>query len=267
MIDSFLARVALGAGLVAAGFIGGIALASPAWAASAVPTTGCYAGPEGNDQFAFGKNACAAPTGSGGGERWDTRGFIGISVPLGEDFNPHLAVGLRHTNVNGSNVVYGGEINASISLITGLEDAQFRLLAIAGKADALGIGLLGNAGIGWDTRANSVLLNAGLQVPYARFFVDYTIDDSSLRAFFEANSYGKIEAVQSTVSCGPGTVVADGAEILQKWANAVTPMSVTGDIFNGFFDFFGTGTFSGTPSAAFVDGKTCYTQGKPRAVI
>lgn len=263
MFDSFLARAALGAGLIASGLVGGLALAVPTQAAP-LPT-GCYAGAEGNGSFRFSGNACSAPTSSGGGDRWDTTGFVGISVPIGEDFNPHLAVGVRHTNVNAGNAVYGGEINASISLIKGLEDAQFRLLAIAGNADALGIGLLGNAGIGWDTRANSVLLNAGLQVPYARFFIDYTIDDSSLRAFFEANSYGKIETVQSIVSCGAGTVLADGAEILQKWAKAKSGTNVSGNIFNGSFDFLGfPDTFSGAPSEAFVDGKTCYQQGTPQ---
>ena len=266
MFDSFVARAALGVGLLAAGLVGGAALTVPAQA-GALPT-GCYAGAEGNASFQFSGNACSAPTSSGGGDRWDTTGFIGISIPIGEDFNPHLAAGLRHTNVNASNFVYGGEINASISLIKGLEDAQIRVLAIVGNADALGIGLLGNAGIGWDTRANSVLLNAGLQVPYARFFIDYTIDDSALRAFFEANSYGKIETVQSKVSCGAGTVLADGAEILQKWATAKSATNVSGDIFNGSFDFFGfPDRFSGAPSEAFVDGSTCYKQATPLPVI
>lgn len=262
MFDSVVMRGVLGAGLVVLGLGGGLAATSPTWAAPY--STGCYAGAEGNGYFAASKNTCAAPTASGGGDRWDTTGFVGLSVPIGEDFNPHLAVGIRHTNVNSSNFVYGAEINASVSLITGLEDAQFRLLAIAGKADALSIGLLGNAGIGWDTKANSLLLNAGVQVPYARFFIDYTIEDSALRAFIEANSYGKIEAVQGAVACGPGTVLADGAEILKKWANSIVPTTATGDIFNGFYDYFGTGVFSGTPSTAFVDGKTCYGQAKPQ---
>lgn len=260
MFESFGARAAFGVAVVAFGTVfGGVPLVTPVHAA-----TGCYSGPEGNFGFDISGNACAAPTGaSGGSDRWDTTGFVGISFSIGDGFNPHLAVGLRHTNVNASNFVYGGEINASISLTKGMDDAQIRLLAIAGNANALGVGLLGNAGIGWDTQANSLLLNAGLQVPYARFFIDYTIEDKALRAFLEANSYGKIDAVQSTLTCGPGTILADGAEILENWADALGGTGVTGDIFDGSFTYFFPNVFLGTPSSAFVNGQTCYTPGNP----
>jgi hypothetical protein len=224
--------------------------------------SGCYAGIEGNSLFAQGENACFAPTGSAGSDRWDTTGFVGISFSIGDGFNPHLAVGLRHTNVNANNFVYGGEINASISLTKGLEDTQVRLLGIAGNAGTLGVGLLGNAGIGWDFGANSLLLNAGLQVPYARFFIDYTVDDRSLRAFLEANSYGKIETVQNTLTCGNGTVLANGAQMLQQWAGVLHGTNVSGDIFDGSFDgFAGPETFTGTPSNAFVNGQSCFELG------
>jgi hypothetical protein len=135
------------------------------------------------------------------------------------------------------------------------------VLGIAGSANTLGVRLLGNAGIGWDLAANSLLLNAGLQVPYARFFIDYTIDSNSLRAFLEANSYGKIDAVQRTLTCGAGTVQADGAEILQQWAGAISGTDVEGDIFGGSFDWFGPEDFTGVPSDAFVGGQTCYQLG------
>ncbi|MHA6691630.1 hypothetical protein [Devosia sp. A449] len=262
MLDSFLPRAALGAGLLALGMVGGLALTSPAWAAPAV--SGCYAGSEGNSGFAYGGNACSAPTGSAGSDRWDTTGFIGLSFSIGDGFNPHLAVGLRHTNVNPSNFVYGGEINASVSLIKGLEDMQVRLLGIAGDAGTLGVGLLGNAGIGWDFGANSLLLNAGLQVPYARFFIDYTVDDSALRAFLEANSYGRIETVQNTLTCGSGTVLANGAEMLQQWASVLPSTGVSGDIFAGSILFPGafTEAFAGAPSTAFVNGQSCFEVGQ-----
>ena len=250
----------------ASGFALSLALAlllsSPAQA-QGLPTTGCYAAidgeiySEGNIYFALGNNSCAAPNGSNGGtDRWDTTAFVGLSVPLGEAFNPHLSAGIRRTNVTAGNFVYGGEINASVSLIKGLEDAQIRMLGIAGGATTLGVGLLGNAGIGWDIGAASLLLNAGVQVPYARLFIDFAVDDSSLRAFLELNSYGRIGAI-----CGAGTVLADGAEILQQWADVMGATDVEGDIFNGAFDWYGPELFSGSPSDAFVGGKTCYELG------
>ena len=75
------------------------------------------------------------------------------------------------------------QANVSISLVKGLKDTQLRLLAIAGSADFANTDLLANAGLGWDVGKNSLLLNAGLQVPYARAFLDYTISDASFRAF------------------------------------------------------------------------------------
>lgn len=236
-------------------------LLSSSGQAQGLPISGCYAPvdgeiySEGNIYFALGNNTCAAPSGSGS-DRWDTSAFIGLSVPIGESFNPHLAVGIRHTNIGANNFVYGGEINASVSLVKGLEDAQIRLLGIAGGADILGVGLLGNAGIGWDIGAESVLLNAGLQVPYARMFVDYAIDGNSLRAFLEANSYGQIGTI-----CGEGAVLADGAGILQQWAEVMGATDVEGDIFNGSFNWYGPDFFSGSPSDAFVGGQTCYAVG------
>jgi opacity protein-like surface antigen len=268
MFYSFLPHAMRGAGAVALCLtLGGLALPLPAQALP-LPTTGCYDPldgeiyPEGNVYFALGHNSCVAPTAPASvGDRWDTMGFVGLSFSTGEGFTPHLAAGIRHTNVNAAHFVYGGEINASVSLVKGFEDAQVRLLGIAGKADALGVGLLGNAGIGWDLGANSLLLNAGLQVPYARFFIDYTIDDNSLRAFLEANSYGKIDAIQRTATCGAGTVLADGAEILQQWGTSIGATSIAGDIFDGSFDWFGLEEFSGVPSDAFVGGQTCYQMG------
>jgi hypothetical protein len=262
-----LPRALAGVALIAfAAPLGGFALSIPAQAMP-LPPSGCYASGnvdgEGNKLFHDSGHACFAPTSTAGSDRWDTTGYAGISFSIGEDFNPHFSVGLRHTNVNAGNFVYGGEVNASVSLIKGLEDAQIRLLGIAGNANTLGVGLLGNAGIGWDLGANSLLLNAGLQVPYARLFVDYTIDDNSLRAFFEANSYGRIEAVQNSLTCGAGTIIANGAEILRQYADLSGGTDVSGDIFDGFFNFEPSWPqyFTGTPSAAFVDGQTCFKLG------
>ena len=241
----------------------GVLLHSSPAAAQGLPTTGCYAAidgeiySEGNIYFALGNNSCAAPNGSDGGtDRWDTTAFVGLSFPIGESFNPHLSAGIRHTNVGASNFVYGGEISASISLIKGLQDARVRLIGLAGNANALGVGLLGNAGIGWDVGAESLLMTAGLQAPHARLLLDFAIDDISLRAFLEANSYGKIGAI-----CGAGTVLADGAGILQLWADVMGATDVEGDIFSGSFDWYGPELFSGTPSSAFSGGETCYKVG------
>ena len=159
-----------------------LALTAPA---QADPTNTCfatYSGPAATVFLGAG-NVCAAPTLSGGDSRWDTRGYVGLSFSIGDGFNPHLDVGVRETNVSPTNLVYGGEANVSISLVKGLKDTQLRLLAIAGSADFANTDLLANAGLGWDVGKNSLLLNAGLQVPYARAFLDYTISDASFRAF------------------------------------------------------------------------------------
>ena len=146
-----------------------LALTAPA---QADPTNTCfatYSGPAATVFLGAG-NVCAAPTLSGGDSRWDTRGYVGLSFSIGDGFNPHLDVGVRETNVSPTNLVYGGEANVSISLVKGLKDFA--------NTD-----LLANAGLGWDVGKNSLLLNAGLQVPYARAFLDYTISDASFRAF------------------------------------------------------------------------------------
>jgi hypothetical protein len=190
-----------------------------------------------------------------------------VSFSIGDGFNPHLDAGVRATNVNPSNFVSGGELNVSISLLKGIRDTQLRLLGIAGSADVGGTDLLGNAGIGWDVGKNSLLLNAGLQVPYARGFLDYTISDQSLRAFLEANSYGKIQAVQDTVTCGTGTVLETPSQVANDWVQKFydTNYSVAGDIFTGIIEMNGTPTDSfvgGSPSSAFVNGKTCFSVGQ-----
>lgn len=263
MSCSFRRRGVLAEGVVALLLaLGPLLLSSPAQA-QGLPTTGCYAPiqgeiyAEGNIYFALGNNSCVTPNGSGGGtDRWDTTAFIGLSFPIGESFNPHLSAGVRHTNVGADSFVYGGEVNASVSLIKGLRDARVRLIGIGGNASALGVGLLGNAGIGWDVGAESLLMTAGLQVPHARLFIDYVVDDNSLRAFLEANSYGKIGTI-----CGAGTVLADGAGILQQWGDVMGATDVEGDIFSGSFDWNGPEVFSGAPSAAFAGGQTCYKVG------
>ena len=236
-----------------------------------IPHTNCYSGAEGNTYFAIGGNTCSAPTSTttttttGSSNRWDTTGFVGLSFSIGDgSFTPHIDLGVRETNVDTSGFVSGGEANLSVSL-KDWNDTQFRVLGLVGEN-----WLLGNAGIGWDIGKHSFILNGGAQAPYVRAFVDYAVDAKTWRAFLELNSLGQIQAaqeltvMQTTVSCGAGTVLANPTQILGDWASLMGGTSVVGDIFAGSFNssFFGTQTFAGSQSTTtFLNGQTCYTQG------
>ena len=256
---------ALGAPLLMLAFVVliGLVAAPTAVRAQSLESTGCYADTPpllntGYFDFASGGNSCSAPTLGGGSDRWDTTAYIGLSFSIGGDgVKPHFDAGVRETNVNANNQVYGGEANFSLSLVDWLNDAQLRLLALGGTTT-----VLGNAGVGWDFGKHSFLLNAGAQVPHVRGFVDFTVDDKTMRAFLEINSYGQIEAVQHTLTCGAGTVIENASQILNDWGNLIGASNITGDIFSGSLYTYGsTGTFGGTPSPNFSNGLTCFTLG------
>jgi len=253
----FLAKRALVAAVFATSLGGAYFVAPLTGPAMAVDDT-CYDTVSSSGANASYYGICSAPTGTGASDnRWDTTGFVGLSVPIDGGFHPHLDVGIRETNVNSDNFVWGLEQNVSISLLTGLRDTQVRFLGVAGTADLGGTDLLGNAGVGWDIGKQQMLLNAGVQVPYARAFLDYTISDRALRAFLEVNSYGKIQQVQNTLSCGAGTVLENGTQINQQLASSAPFLgTASGDIFTGTL---GADTYNGTPSTTnFVNNQTCF---------
>jgi hypothetical protein len=257
--------------------LGGALVSIPAQASAAGFDSSCYASAPigfGASYFEDSGNDCAAPTttttatSSGSTNRWDTTGYVGISFSIGDgSFTPHLNLGLRETNVNNAGFVFGGEANMSLSLAHWLDDTQFRLLGLVGNS-----WVQGNGGIGWDVGKHAFILNAGVQAPYTRVFIDYALEAKTLRAFFELNSLSEIQAaqelttMQTKITCGAGTLDTP-QQILSTWANILGgPGDVMGDIFNGSIVAppFGTRTFTGTPSTtAFANGKTCYTPGTP----
>jgi hypothetical protein len=259
-------------------FLGGALVSMPGQASAAGFDSSCYAsapgGLNGTSYFEESGNDCAAPTTttttttSGSSNRWDTTGYVGISFSIGDgSFTPHLNLGVRETNVNTAGFVYGGEANMSLSLTHWFDDTQFRLLGLVGNS-----WVQGNGGVGWDVGKHAFILNAGVQAPYTRVFIDYALEAKTLRAFFELNSLRR----------NPGRSRADddaNQNHLRHWyagdaaANSQQLVKHVGwprrcpgghfqRVYRGLSERFQP--FTGTPStAAFVNGKTCYTPGTP----
>ena len=248
-------------------------------ATDAQADSSCYAAPgpsfTPNNYFslaAYDSYSCVQPASSStttsvttAGHRWDTTAFVGVSLPIGEAFNPHFDFGVRETDVNTAGFVYGAEANASISLLKGLKDTQFRLLGLVGSTM-----LQGNAGVGWDADSRALLLNAGLQVPYVRGFLDYRVDNRTLRASLELNSLSAIRAaaqmqeVTQAPTCSAGKLDDKDQAFTDLLAN-LNGTATNGDIFVGSFVWSAglTAIAGGTPSTAWVNNQTCFSTSPP----
>ena len=251
---------------------------TPAFAVSP-GTTGCYASANTTDTIAFPVGytldqglasygvKCEAPSG-GGGARWDTTAFVGLSVSFGTgDKSPnggvHLTAGVRRTNVNADGRVYGGEGHASINLAK-LQDIQVRALGLYGNRSALG-----NGGIGLDFGKSQPVVSAAAQIPFARILVDFHSFDKDLRVFLEGNTYSKIRKSSSGGACNLGAKKVDenGAASIVNTAAPTSYPIFTGGFLTGSFapntDFNVYKPVNGIASSNWVSGQTCFSIGAP----
>jgi hypothetical protein len=244
----------------------------------ALADSSCYtfanvgeSGPDGMGSFSCEpRSATTVTTTTGESHRWDTTAYVGVSLPIGEAFNPHFDFGVRETNVGTSGFVYGVEANSSVSLLKGLQDSQVRLLGVVG-----GTLLQGTGGVGWDVGHDAFMLNIGLQVPYVRGFLDYHLDDKTLRAAMELNTIGAIRAAQQmteinqSLGCAGTSRLDTASQALADLASFLGFANPSGsdDIFNGRIDNSpGPGFFAvsrGTPSSAWTNGQTCFSTHLP----
>ena len=209
-------------------------------------------------------SSCAAPTaGAPTGSRWDTRGFVGLAFSFGTgDYSPkggvHLTAGVRRTNIAADNNVYGGELHASINLLE-WKDIQIRGLGLFGNRN-----VLGNAGLGFDIFKLTPLAVAGVQIPYARAFVDLYAFSWDVRGFAEANTYGRIQPIKPSLpSCGGNASLSDQDQAAATFNSKGFPF-FTGGIMSGSTLF--AGAINGQQSAAWVNNKTCITNPTPPVV-
>lgn len=234
-----------------------------AYAISA-PSSNCYAGSSNqvvqvtDTQMGVLGFSCAAPTaGAATGSRWDTRAFIGIAVSFGTgDYSPkggvHLTAGVRRTNVSADNSVYGGELHGSINLLE-WKDIQIRALGLFGNRN-----VLGNAGVGFDVFKLNPLAVAGVQIPYARAFVDLYAIDWNVRAFAEANTYGRIQPIRpSAPSCTSPASLSNEQQAAQQVNSFIGANVLNGGILTGSL---GNLPINGQPSSAWANGVTCFGQ-------
>lgn len=202
--------------------------------------------------------SCGAPTaGAATGSRWDTRAFIGIAVSFGTgDYSPkggvHLTAGVRRTSVSADNSVYGAELHGSINLLE-WKDIQIRALGLFGDRN-----VLGNAGLGFDVLKLNPLAVAGVQIPYARAFVDLYAIDWNIRAFAEANTYGRIQPIRpSAPSCASPASLSNEQQAAQQVNSFIGANVLNGGILTGSL---GNLPINGQPSTAWVNGVTCFGQ-------
>ena len=233
--------------------------------AAMAQTSNCYSNatagsPAGMADSVLGENgaSCAAPTaGAPTGSRWDTRAFIGLAVSFGTgDYSPkggvHLTAGVRRTNISADNSVYGAELHGSINLLE-WKDIQIRGLGLFGNRN-----VLGNAGVGFDVFKLTPLAVAGVQIPYARAFVDVYAFNWNVRGFAEANTYGRIQPIKPSLpSCGGNASLSDQDQAATAANNAFGIPVFAGGIMTGSIPF--AGQINGRQSAAWVDDKTCFT--------
>lgn len=209
-------------------------------------------------------SSCAAPTaGSSTGSRWDTRAFVGLAVSFGTgDYSPkggvHLTAGVRRTNIAADNNVYGAELHASINLLE-WKDIQIRGLGLFGNRN-----VLGNAGLGFDVFKLTPLAVAGVQIPYARAFVDLYAFSWDVRGFAEANTYGRIQPIRPSLpSCSGNATLSDQDQAATAFNNGIGWTGITGGIMTGTLASFGP--INGQPSTAWVNNKTCFAPPTQRA--
>ena len=231
--------------------------------AAMAQSTNCYSNPSGLAQLVEGAMGaagftCAAPTvGAATGSRWDTRAFVGLAFSFGTgDYSPkggvHLTAGVRRTNIAADNNVYGAELHGSINLLE-WKDIQIRGLGLFGNRN-----VLGNAGVGFDVFKLTPLAVAGVQIPYARAFVDLYAFSWDVRGFAEANTYGRIQPIRpSAPSCTSPASLENEQQASQQFKNYAPGFPLNGGILTGSL---GAAPINGQPSAAWVNGVTCFGQ-------
>lgn len=217
----------------------------------------------------FMQSSCTAPTGGAAtGSRWDTRAFVGLAVSFGTgDYSSkggvHLTAGVRRTNVSADNSVYGAELHGSINLLE-WKDIQLRALGLFGNRD-----VLGNAGLGFDILKLTPLAVAGVQIPYARAFVDLYAFNWNVRGFAEVNTYGRIQPVQPSMpSCAADATLSNEQQAATAINNALFPF-YSGGIMTGSVYNFTSNSFlpiSGQPSSAWVNNQTCFKNPVPSVI-
>lgn len=146
---------------------------------------------------------CVAPAGGSASSNTETVGFLGLQWNFGSNA-PELILGLRHTNTQADDRVYGGKVDLAFPLGKDLFTPTVRVLGLAGNVD-----FQGELGMGIDTRSMSPLLAIGLQVPYANLGANYVFGDG-FRPYVGFNSLERPSSRAGTgLSCPPNYVLID----------------------------------------------------------
>jgi hypothetical protein len=93
---------------------------------------------------------------------------------------PQLTLGIRSLHVKSSDSVNGADANIRIKIKDGLSIDSTRINYVGGNRDTLG-----NLGLGYSFKRQSLIGVGAIQSPYLRLGSDFILKDKSLNPFIE----------------------------------------------------------------------------------
>lgn len=121
-------------------------------------------------------------------EKTETKGVLGLSIPIGGDGLPRVSIGVRQLTIGSGGDLSGAELRVKFNPAKA-GDVQLRALALDGTVDHAGA-----LGGGWDFGAGHAFGSAGVVLPYLSGVADFGLGGLAPRISIGIDSLGRPDA-------------------------------------------------------------------------